>query len=221
MFAWIPPASPCDLWLVVGGVLVVMTIAVVGTRRSNGRHRRGPSLPVWIDSVRRGTMPLQIRSNGTVVTGDHLPCGLSFRWTRLKARWCVSGKRRKWITRTGRSQGRLIDVFKNGDNGVTSVFAEFGSDAPEKRPGSEIIVTIDAGSTPNVLFVGRPAFERSNSEGSLFRMDPRTGYRRPRARRFGRVVGNFAEIVDGLKEGDKVILSDMTGYEHVRRIRFD
>ena len=39
--------------------------------------------------------------------------------------------------------------------------------------------------------------------------------------RYGRVVGNFAEIVDGLNEGDHVILSDMTGDEHVRRIRFD
>jgi hypothetical protein len=35
------------------------------------------------------------------------------------------------------------------------------------------------------------------------------------------VVGDFAEIAGGLKEGDQVIASDMTGYEHVRRIRFD
>ena len=166
-------------------------------------------------------MPLRIRSNGTVVTSGLPAVRVIVSLDAIEGALVRVGQAAEMDSRTGRSQGRLIDVFKNDDSGVTSVFAEFGSDAPEKRPGSEIIVTIDAGSTPNVLFVGRPAFERSNSEGRLFRMDPRTGFADRARVRFGRVVGNFAEIVAGLKEGDQVILSDMTGYEHVRRIRFD
>lgn len=144
---------------------------------------------------------------------DHLPCGLSFGWMRLKVRWRVLGRRPRWITTPA---GR-----KDGDDGLIRVLAEFGSDAPEKRPGAEITVMIDAGSAPGVLFVGRSAFGRSNSEEALFRVESPSSIAHRVRVRYGRVVGNFAEIVDGLNEGDQVILSDMTGYEHARRIRFD
>ena len=134
---------------------------------------------------------------------------------------CVLGRRLKWTTTAAGRKGRLIDVLKDGDNGLTRALAEFGSDAPEKPAGSEITVTIDAGSIPNVLFVSRSALARSNSEEALFRIDPRSGIADRVRVRYGRAVGNFSEIVDGLNEGDQVILSAMTGYEHARRIRFD
>ena len=70
----------------------------------------------------------------------------------------------------------LVVVVNDSDNKVTSALAEFGPDAPEKRPGAEITATIDAGSIPNVLYVGRPAVVlQSNSEGTLFRLDGRSG----------------------------------------------
>ena len=150
-----------------------------------------------------------------------MPCGLSFRLDAIEGALARVGQAAEMDYNTGRAPGRLTGVFRDGDNGLTRALAEFGADAPEQRPGTEITVTIDAGASPNVLFVGRSAFGRSNSEGTLFRIINSHSSIADRVRvRYGRVMGSFAEIVDGLNEGDPVILSDMTGYEHVRRIRF-
>jgi HlyD family secretion protein len=220
VFAWSSARIAMRSWLVVGGLLVAMALVVVGTRRSPDDIDGGQVCP-WIESVRTGTMPLQIRSKGTVATGGSPNVRVVVSLDAAEGALARVGQAAEMDNNTRRAQGRLIDVFKNSDNGLTSVLAEFGRDAPEKRHGSEITVTIDAGAIPNVLFVGHPAFARSHSEQALFRFDPRSGIADRVRVRYGRVVGNFAEIVDGLHEGDRVILSDMTGYERVRRIRFE
>ena len=207
-------------WLVVGGLLVVMALVAIGTRRSPDVIDAGRVCP-WVEPVRRGAMPLLIRSKGTVARGGSPTVRVAVSLDAMEGALARVGQAVEMDNNIRRAQGRLIDVLKDGDNGLTRALAEFGSDAPEKRPGSEITVTIDAGSIPNVLFVSRSALARSNSEEALFRIDPRSGIADRVRVRYGRAVGNFAEIVDGLNEGDQVILSAMTGYEHARRIRFD
>jgi multidrug efflux pump subunit AcrA (membrane-fusion protein) len=243
MFASSSSSIPVRFWLVMGAFLVVLTLVVVGLQHppdgidsdrlnrldSTGKSRfvgatrlAGVCKSVWIESVRRGTMPLQIRNTGTVVTSGSHAVRVVVSLDAIEGALARVGQAAEMDYNTGRAQGRLIGVFKDGDNGLTRALAEFGADAPEQRPGTEITVTIDAGASPNVLFVGRSAFGRSNSEGTLFRIIDRRSSIADRVRvRYGRVMGSFAEIVDGLNEGDLVILSDMTGYEHVRRIRFD
>ena len=216
---WSSASSATRFLFVLGGLVVVMVLVAIGTRRSPD-DIDGDRLCPWVESVRRGAMPLLISSKGTVASGSSPTVRVVVSLDASEGALARVGQAVEMRDNIRTTQGRLIDVLKDGDNGLTTVLAEFGSDAPEKRPGSEVTVTIDAGSIPNVLFVGRPAFARSNSEGSLFRIDPRSGIADRVRVRYGRMVGNFAEIVDGLNEGDQVILSDMTGYEHVRRIRF-
>jgi hypothetical protein len=73
----------------------------------------------------------------------------------------------------------------------------------------------------NVLYVGRPAFGQENSTISLFKLDAdgRGGVRVPV--KVGRASVNSIQVIEGLKEGDSVILSDMSRYDNTERIRLN
>jgi multidrug efflux pump subunit AcrA (membrane-fusion protein) len=70
-----------------------------------------------------------------------------------------------------------------------------------------------------VLYVGRPAFGQPNSTISLFKV-VEGGNAAVRVRvRVGRSSVNRIEIVEGLAVGDEVILSDMSRWDSVDRVR--
>jgi multidrug efflux pump subunit AcrA (membrane-fusion protein) len=73
----------------------------------------------------------------------------------------------------------------------------------------------------NVLSVGRPATGQENSTISLFKLDPdgKGAVRVPV--KVGRASVNSIQVVEGLREGDTVILSDMSRSDNTDRIRLD
>jgi HlyD family secretion protein len=73
----------------------------------------------------------------------------------------------------------------------------------------------------DVLFVGRPVFGQPNSQVGLFKLDQdgRGASRIPV--KLGRSSVNTIEIVDGLKIGDQVILSDMSAQDQNPRIQLN
>ena len=81
--------------------------------------------------------------------------------------------------------------------------------------------TITLESLSNVLYVGRPAFGQEKSTVGMFRMEPdgKTAVRVPVE--LGRSSVSYIEIVRGLKEGDEVILSDMSKFDNVNRVKLE
>ncbi|HZI57068.1 MAG TPA: RND transporter, partial [Verrucomicrobiae bacterium] len=81
--------------------------------------------------------------------------------------------------------------------------------------------TITLEKLDNVLYVGRPAFGQEKSTVGMFKIDPdgKTATRTPVE--MGRSSVNTIEIIRGLKEGDQVILSDMSRYDNQDRIKLD
>jgi multidrug efflux pump subunit AcrA (membrane-fusion protein) len=81
--------------------------------------------------------------------------------------------------------------------------------------------TITLEKLDNVLYVGRPAFGQEKSTVGMFRLeqDEKTAVRVPVE--LGRSSVNSIEIVRGLKEGDQVILSDMSRWDTVDRIKLE
>ena len=77
------------------------------------------------------------------------------------------------------------------------------------------------GRMTDVLRVGRPALGNENSTLSLFRVDPdgKDAIRVPV--KVGRASVNEIQVLEGLKEGDTVILSDMSRYDNVDRVRLE
>ena len=73
----------------------------------------------------------------------------------------------------------------------------------------------------NVLYVGRPAFGQENSTISLFKLDA-DGKEAARVPvKVGRESVNSIQVLEGLHEGDTVILSDMSRWDKADRIRLE
>jgi HlyD family secretion protein len=89
------------------------------------------------------------------------------------------------------------------------------------RPDLSVDGTVDLERLDDVLYVGRPAFGQENSTISLFKLErpdgPSEAIRVPV--KVGRASVNSIQVVEGLHQGDTVILSDMSRWDNTDRIR--
>jgi HlyD family secretion protein len=85
-------------------------------------------------------------------------------------------------------------------------------------PDLSVDGTIELERLPDVLYMGRPAFGQDQSTVGIFKVDPDgTATRVPVT--LGRSSVSTIEVRDGLRVGDRVILSDMSAWDAVDRIR--
>ena len=130
------------------------------------------------------------------------------------------GQRASIDTRNGIVKGHVARIDASVVNGARIVDCKLDGALPEGAvPDLSVDGTIEFERIENAVYVGRPAFAQPGAVASLFRLDA-TGNNAERvAVRFGRTSANAIEIVEGLREGERVILSDMAaqdGYEKVR-----
>jgi len=86
------------------------------------------------------------------------------------------------------------------------------------RPDLNVDATIELERLASVLFIESPAAGQEHSTISLFKVvAPGEIARTPV--RIGRRSVQFVEVVEGLAEGDRVVLSDMSQYDVVDRLR--
>ena len=125
-------------------------------------------------------------------------------------------------THNGVVAGTVMRVDPAVQNGTVTVDVQLTGELPKgARPDLSVDGTIDLERLENVLYVGRPAFGQENSTISLFKLDAegRGAVRVPV--KVGRASVNSIQIIEGLHEGDTVILSDMSRSDNTDRIRLD
>ena len=81
--------------------------------------------------------------------------------------------------------------------------------------------TIETSRVDDALFVARPAFSQANSSHALFKLEDGSDSAARVNVRIGRVSANGAEILEGLEQGDRVIVSDMSRWDQFDRIQLD
>jgi HlyD family secretion protein len=172
-------------------------------------------------------LPLQVGQHvqpGTmlakVVQPDHLMASLKIAETQ--ARDVQFGEPASIDTHNGVITGTVMRVDPGVQNGTVTVDVKLTSDLPKgARPDLSVDGTIDLERLDNVLYVGRPAFGQENSTISLFRLDTdgKEAMRVPV--KVGRESVNSIQIFEGLREGDVVILSDMSRWDKTDRIRLE
>ena len=130
------------------------------------------------------------------------------------------GQRASIDTRNGIIEGHVVRIDLAARNGTVSIdIALDGALPPGARPDLTVDGTVEIERLPNALYVGRPAFAQANSSIEVFRIEP-DGRSATRVRvQFGRGSVNAIEILDGLKEGDRVILSDLSQYDDHARLK--
>jgi HlyD family secretion protein len=107
------------------------------------------------------------------------------------------------------------------DGTVTVDLALTGALPRGARPDLNVDGTVEIERLENVVFVGRPAFGQEGSTVGLFRLEP-DGVHATRVKvRLGRASVSTIEVLEGLKPGDEVILSDTSRWDEVDRIRLN
>ena len=125
-------------------------------------------------------------------------------------------------TRNGLIDGRVSRIDPSILNGTVTVDVSLkGPLPPAARPDLSVDGTIQLEKLDNVMYVGRPVFGQQDSAVQLFKIEPEGKYANKTKVTFGRVSVNYIEVKDGLKVGDKVILSDMSAYDSYDRIRLN
>ncbi len=123
-------------------------------------------------------------------------------------------------TRNGVVIGHVSRQDPSVVNGTVTVDVTFDEPLPPSaRADLSVDGTIELENLKDVLFVGRPVHGQADSTISLFKMTP-DGSEASRVNvKLGRSSVTTIEVLSGLQVGDKVILSDMSQWDNVDRIR--
>jgi HlyD family secretion protein len=125
-------------------------------------------------------------------------------------------------THNGIVPGHVSRIDPTVLNGTRTVDVQLdGPLPPGAVPNLSVDGTIDLERMTDVLYVGRPALGNENSTLSLFKVDPDGKYAIRVPVKVGRASVNEIQVLEGLKEGDTVILSDMSRYDNVDRVRLE
>jgi beta-lactamase regulating signal transducer with metallopeptidase domain len=183
---------------------------------------------VWTDTVKRGPMVRQVRGLGKLI-GTESSKNLVARVTlpefmakevqpRQNATVAFAVVLPSMPTR-GIAKGHVSSISSEVSNGMVSL--DVSIDGPLSQAVAidlPVDATIDIETIENVLYVGRPAQGAQNSTIALFKI-VKDGTEAVRVEvKLGRVSVNTIEVLDGLKEGDKIILSDMSPYDNADRV---
>ena len=125
-------------------------------------------------------------------------------------------------TRNGIVPGRLSRVDPAVREGSVTVDVALEGELPQgARPDLRVDGTIEIERLEDVLYVGRPAYGQANQTVSLFLVNSEEDEAQRVQVRLGRSSVSTVEVVEGLQEGDRVILSDTSKWDDFDRIRIE
>jgi BlaR1 peptidase M56 len=185
---------------------------------------------IWLDTVKRGPMLRQVRGLGTLggaegsenlVAKVTLPAFLA---AEVRPNQNATIDTRKGLVKG--LKGHVTSLSPSSSDGTRTVTITLDAPLPPGfRAGLgagqalEVVATLDVEKLDNVLVVGRPMHSRPNAAVFLYRIT-NNGSEAVRAQvKLGRASVTTMEVLDGLKEGDKVILSDMCSVGEAERVR--
>jgi len=163
---------------------------------------------------------------GKVAQPWHLKAELKIAETQVKD--IVIGQPAEIDTRLagGGDNGKIVGKVSRKDpsvlNGTVTVDVELtGKLPPGASPDLSVDGTITLEKLDDVVFVGRPVFGQQDQSVRLFKLEPDGKYANAVKVTFGRSSVSTIEVKDGLKVGDRVILSDMSAYDNYDRIKLN
>ncbi len=197
-----------------------------------------------LDLYEKQAQALQVRStiSGTlaplatpVQVGEHVTAGTSvaevIQRDKLKAALQIAETQARDIqlgqpasidTHNGVIPGHVTRIDPAVVNGTRTVDVMLdGPLPPGAVPQLSVDGTIDLERMSDVLYVGRPALGNEDSTLSLFKVDADGKGATRVPVKVGRASVNDIQVLQGLAEGDTVILSDMSRWDGVDRIRLE
>ena len=195
--------------------------ALVGLRRSQVSQlhvRAGITGMLQLVPVEVGQQIGPGTNLARVADQGHLKAQLKIAETQAKD--IVIGQTASIDTRNGIISGRVSRIDPAVQAGTVTVDVALEGELPKgARPDLSVDGTIELERLNDILYVGRPTYGQEQSVIRLFRVD-QDGVTCTRTTvSIGKTSVNTVEVKSGLKQGDRVILSDMSQYDAFDRVR--
>jgi HlyD family secretion protein len=155
-----------------------------------------------------------------VAQPTHLKAQLKIAETQAKD--VQLGQKASIDTHNGVIAGHVVRIDPSVINGTRTVDVKLDDTLP---PGAVPDLSVDGTITierlSDVIYVGRPTLGQANSKITLFKLvnGGKEAVRVPVT--FGRTSVSTIEVVEGLRPGDEVILSDMSRWDGFDRIKIE
>jgi HlyD family secretion protein len=125
-------------------------------------------------------------------------------------------------TRNGIIAGRVIRIDPSVQNGTRTVDASLEGELPKGAvPDLSVDGTIELEKLENILYVNRPVHGQEHATVGIFKLDPDGAGASQVQVKLGRGSVTTIEVLEGLREGDVVILSDTSQWDSSPRIRLN
>lgn len=170
-------------------------------------------------------LPLQVGQQlapGAILAkvAKSLPLKAELKVSETQARDILIGQPVVIDTRNGLVKGRVIRIDPSVQNGTVTVDARIDGDLPKgARPDLSVEGIVELDRAASALFTGRPVQAQSFGVLSVFKLSADGSEAHRIKIKLGRASVSSVEILEGLREGDQIILSDTSQYEGVDRIR--
>lgn len=177
---------------------------------------------ITVAYVERGTMTIHVRGLGVLAPANNGRLKAAIQMAATMAKEIRIGQPASIDTRNGIISGKVINVGSDDSGGVIAVDISLEGDLPQSAiAGLNVDGVIEIDRLNDVLYLQRPAFGHPGGVSSLFKLEEggATAIRVPV--KFGKGSVTVIEIIEGLNVGDKVIISDMSGYAGVNTIRLN
>jgi HlyD family secretion protein len=170
--------------------------------------------------VQVGQHVLAGTSVAEVVQRDKLKAALQVAETQ--ARDIQLGQPAAIDTHNGVIAGHVTRIDPAVVNGTRTVDVSLDGPLPAGAvPQLSVDGTIDLERMTDVIYMGRPSLGNENSTLSLFRIDADGKSARRVPVKVGRASVERIQVLEGLREGDVVILSDMSRWDGVDHVRLE
>jgi HlyD family secretion protein len=108
---------------------------------------------------------------------------------------------------------RIIKIYPEVSNGTFAVDMEFTSEIPAQiRIGQTARIHLELGESEDALLLPKGGFYQSTGGQWIFVVDPSGTMAYRRKIRLGRQNPRYYEVLEGLKNGEKVIISDYENF---------
>ena len=139
---------------------------------------------------------------------------------RDRVKGVVIGQSAQIDTRNGIIPGRVQRIDPAVQQGTVTVDVALEGTLPQGvRPDLSVDGTIELERLTDVLYVSRPAFGGSDSTIGMFKLEEGEQFAVRVPVKLGRSSVNTVEVIEGLREGDEVILSDTSQWDNFNRLQ--
>lgn len=142
------------------------------------------------------------------------------RITQTQAQDIVIGQTALIDTRTDTIMGQVTRIDPAVRNGTVTIDVALPNDLPPSaRPDLSVDGNVVIDRLDEIMYVGRPTFGQPNQRVSIFKLTEDQQFADRVTIQLGASSVNDIQVLDGLAEGDIVILSDMSRWDGFDRVK--